>query len=73
MLICISFKVHVHQAARLLLDAQLGRMLDSDLLALLDKELGQCMCSLAAGRHLLNRFVQYLSIRQNQRERINLV
>lgn len=32
--------VHVHQAARLLLDAQMGAMADSDLLGLLDKELG---------------------------------
>lgn len=36
--------VHVHQAARLLLDAQLGRMPDSDLLSLLDNELGHRTC-----------------------------
>lgn len=34
--------VHVHQAARLLLDAQIGAMADSDLLGLLDQEIGNC-------------------------------
>lgn len=39
----LSFdKVHIHQAARLLLDTQLGRKMDSDLLLLLDKQLGFC-------------------------------
>ncbi|KAJ9103892.1 hypothetical protein QFC21_002355 [Naganishia friedmannii] len=32
--------LHIHQAARLLLDTQLGRKIDSDLLLLLDKQIG---------------------------------
>ena len=32
--------VHVHQAARLLLDARMGAMVDADILELLDKEVG---------------------------------
>lgn len=37
--------VHVHQAARLLLDAHMGAMADANILGLLDKEIRHCELS----------------------------